>query len=270
MSNEHFLSAEQVHYAWDRAESPRLTIESGDVVVLETRDSADGYYSRTSTELDVARKGPLIGHPLTGPIQVRGAQPGDSLSIEVLSIAPRGGFGWTAIRPGKGLLPQAEFPQPFIALWELGSDGFARMRHREDIAIPIKPFPGIVGTAPRESGRHSTIPPRHNGGNMDIKHLTAGTTLFLPVFADGALLSIGDAHAAQGDGEVCITAIEMAATARVRVSVQSQATIQEPRFRTKGALLPCADSSYFATTAHGPDLFEASRQAIRYLIVELV
>jgi acetamidase/formamidase len=109
LRTEHQLSADQVHYAWDRDEVPRVRVNSGDVVVLETRDSADGFYNRTSTHADVARKAPLVGHPLTGPIYVTGAEPGDCLAIKVLAVVPRHGFGWTAIRPGKGLLPREEF-----------------------------------------------------------------------------------------------------------------------------------------------------------------
>jgi acetamidase/formamidase len=238
--------------------------------VLETRDSADGYFDRESTHADVARKGPLIGHPLTGPIYVNGAEPGDCLAIKVLAVVPRRGFGWTAIRPGSGLLPREEFPNPFIVVWEIESDGFARMRHRQDIAIPVAPFPGILGTAPRESGKHSTIPPRYCGGNMDIKHLVAGSTVYIPVFAPGALLSIGDAHAAQGDGEVCITAIEMAAQVRVQVDIIRARPIAEPRFRTPGSVRMASSRGAFATTSHGPDLYEASRRAVRYMIDHLV
>jgi acetamidase/formamidase len=270
LSIEHHLSAEHIHYAWDREEIPRARVDSGDIVILETRDSADGYYDRTSTHADVARKGPLIGHPLTGPIYVTGADAGDCLAIKVLAVVPRQGFGWTAIRPGSGLLPREEFPSPFIVVWEIESDGFARMRHRQNIAIPVAPFPGIIGTAPRELGRHSTIPPRYCGGNMDIKHLVEGSTVYIPVFAPGALLSIGDAHAAQGDGEVCITAIEMAAQVRVRVDIVRGRLIAEPQFRTPPALVSSRDRGCFATTSHGPDLFESSRQAVRYMIDHLV
>lgn len=270
MSIEHRLSADEVHYAWDREEVPRARVDSGDVVVLETRDSADGYFDRTSTHADVGRKGPLIGHPLTGPIYVNGAETGDCLAIKLLAVVPRQGFGWTAIRPGSGLLPREEFPNPFIVVWELESDGFARMRHRQDIAIPVAPFPGILGTAPRESGKHSTIPPRYCGGNMDIKHLVAGSTVYIPVFAPGALLSIGDAHAAQGDGEVCITAIEMAAQVRVQVDIIRARPIAEPRFRTPGSVRMASSRGAFVTTSHGPDLYEASRRAVRYMIDHLV
>jgi acetamidase/formamidase len=271
MPTEHRLDADLVHYAWDRAVAPRLTIDAGDTVVFETRDSSDRYYTNDSTHEDVGRKGPLQGHPLTGPVYVRNAAPGDCLVIEVLSVVPRGGFGWTAIRPGRGLLAAEEFPHHFLQLWDLSSGDVARMRQRSDIAIPIAPFPGIVGTALAAPGAHSTIPPRENGGNLDLKHLTPGATLYLPVSVPGALLSIGDAHAAQGDGEVCITAIEMSATVTARISLQARRAPREPCLRTSGPLAARTNTgAFFATTAHGTDLFECSRRAVRYLIEHLV
>jgi acetamidase/formamidase len=268
-SVEHHLDCETVHYAWDNAIPARIVADPGDIVVFETRDSADRYYNPDSTHEDVARKGPLKGHPLTGPVHVRGAQPGDTLVVEILGVA-KGTFGWTAIRPGRGLLPGTEFPNHFLQIWDLSDGRTARMRQRKDIAIPIEPFPGIVGTALREPGAHSTIPPRANGGNMDLKHLTHGTRLFLPVSVPGALLSIGDAHAAQGDGEVCITAIEMASIITVRIDLIVQKSIAEPQLRTAGPLCHHTNRGpYFATTSHGPDLHECARNAVRYMIEHL-
>lgn len=269
--NEHHLDCSTAHYAWDHSITPRLSVDPGDTVVFVTRDSSDQYYGIDSSHEDVARKGPLKGHPLTGPVYVRGAQPGDVLVVEIVDVIPGASFGWTAIRPGKGLLPAAEFPRHFLQIWDLSDGRIARMRHRNDIAIPIEPFPGIVGTALRWPGAHSTIPPRENGGNMDLKHLTRGAHLYLPVWVPGALLSIGDAHAAQGDGEVCVTAIEMSATVTVRLELQSQQAIEEPRLRTCGPL--CArtrDGPHFATMAHGPELHECAQRAVRYLVGHLV
>ncbi|MCC7413711.1 MAG: acetamidase/formamidase family protein [Gammaproteobacteria bacterium] len=260
-----------VHYAWDNAVAPRLTVDPGDTVCFDTRDSADGWYGPDSSDADVLAKGPLTGHPLTGPVRVRGAEPGDVLAVEVLAVEPRAGFGWTAIRPGRGLLPETEFAQAFLQIWTLGADGLARMRRREDIAVPVAAFPGILGTGLAERGAHSTIPPRHNGGNMDLKHLTAGSTLYLPVFVDGALFSVGDAHAAQGDGEVCVTAIEMAARVTLRLNLLPGDAIAEPRLRTPVAPgTHGAAGPYYATTAHGPDLYECAQRAVRYLIEHLV
>jgi acetamidase/formamidase len=271
MPTEHHLDATAVHYAWDRTIAPRLVVDAGDTVIFETRDSSDHYYNTDSSHEDVARKGALKGHPLTGPVLVRDAHPGDCLVVEVLEVTPRGGFGWTAIRPGRGLLSQEEFPQHYLQIWDLSGGQTARMPQRQDIAIPIDAFPGILGTALAIPGAHSTIPPRENGGNLDLKHLTPGAKLYLPVSVPGALLSAGDAHAAQGDGEVCITAVEMSATMTLRLDLQAGRAPHEPCLLTGGPL--CRNTNtrpYFATTAHGPDLFDCSRRAVRYLIEHIV
>jgi acetamidase/formamidase len=271
MPQSHYLDASEVHYTWDRNLSPRLVIDSGDSIVFETRDASDFYYTSQSTSSDVARQGPFSGHPLTGPVRMRDAVPGDVLAVEILSVNSSKGFAWTTVKPGRGLLPTEDFSEPFLQIWDLDDDGFARMRQRDDVAVPIAPFPGIMGTALSAPGAHSTMPPRENGGNMDIRHLCGGSTLFLPVWVEGALFSVGDAHAAQGDGEVCITAMEMAATVELRLSLQKGRNIAEPQFHTHGPLCPGYETSgYFVTTAQGPDLYANAQQALRYLIDHLV
>ncbi|MBI2155841.1 MAG: acetamidase/formamidase family protein [Candidatus Rokubacteria bacterium] len=269
MPRIHRLDAGQVHYEWNNALAPRLEIDPGDTVVFDTRDAADGYYSPASTHADVLARGPFRGHPLTGPVRVRGARPGDVLAVEILEVVPAASFGWTQIRPGRGLLPEAEFPKPFLQLWDLSDGTHARMGR--DIAVPIAPFPGVMGTALDAPGGHSTMPPRKNGGNMDIKQLTAGTTLYLPVWVDGALFSVGDAHAAQGDGEVCITAVEMMARATLRFGLEPGRRLAEPQLRTRGPIGAATQGGpCYATTAHGPDLFASAQQAVRYMIDHLV
>ncbi|MBI2492496.1 MAG: acetamidase/formamidase family protein [Candidatus Rokubacteria bacterium] len=269
MPRIHRLGAGQVHYEWNNALAPRLEIDPGDTVVFDTRDAADGYYSPASTHADVLARGPFRGHPLTGPVRVRGARPGDVLAVEILEVVPAASFGWTQIRPGRGLLPEAEFPKPFLQLWDLSDGTHARMGR--DIAVPIAPFPGVMGTALDAPGGHSTMPPRKNGGNMDIKQLTAGTTLYLPVWVDGALFSVGDAHAAQGDGEVCITAVEMMARATLRFGLEPGRRLAEPQLRTRGPIGAATQGGpCYATTAHGPDLFASAQQAVRYMIDHLV
>src|SRR5438552_5933472 len=167
MPTTHHLDRDTVHREWNNALSPRLTIDPGDTVVFDTRDAADRYYSRASTHADVLGRGPFRGHPLTGPVRVRGARPGDTLVVDVVEMRPGADFGWTAIRPGRGLLPEAEFPKPYLQIWDLADGTHARMGH--GIAVPIEPFPGVMGTALDEPGRHSTMPPRKNGGNIDRK-----------------------------------------------------------------------------------------------------
>jgi len=174
MPTTHKLDAQQVHHEWNNALAPRLTIDPGDTVVFDTRDASDHYYSRKSTHPDVLARGPFRGHPLTGPVSVRGAAPGDTLVIEIVDVRPALDFGWTAIRPGRGLLPESDFASPFLNIWDLDA-GVARMGKR--VAVPIEAFPGVMGVALEEPGGHSTMPPRRSGGNMDIRQLTSGATL---------------------------------------------------------------------------------------------
>ena len=110
MPTTHHLDRGTVHREWNNALTPRLTIDPGDSVIFDTRDAADGYYSPSSTSADVLGRGPFRGHPLTGPVSVRGAQRGDVLTVEIFDVKPAAAFGWTAIRPGRGLMPEAEFP----------------------------------------------------------------------------------------------------------------------------------------------------------------
>lgn len=264
---DHHLDDAQVHQEWNNALPPRLEIEPGDTVVFDCRDAANRYYTRTSTHEDVMARGPFRGHPLTGPVRVKGARPGDVLVVELLEVKPAD-FGWTAIRPGRGLLPEADFSKPYLQIWDLSDGSFARAG--DHIAVPLDPFPGVMGTALDLPGGHSTMPPRKNGGNMDVKHLVAGTTLSLPVWVDGALFSVGDAHAAQGDGEVCVTAVEMMGQVTVRFGLAPGRELKEPQFRTSKAFAGAADRGpCFVTTAHGPDLFASAQQAIRYMIDHL-
>jgi acetamidase/formamidase len=263
----HHLDAGQVQYEWNNAIPPRIEIDPGDTVVFETRDAADRFYSRASTHADVLARGPFRGHPLTGPVRVRGARPGDALVVEILEVKPAD-FGWTAIRPGRGLLPEADFAKPYLQIWDLADGTHARAGKR--LAVPLDPFPGVMGTALDLPGAHSTMPPRKNGGNMDIKQLTKGSTLYLPVWVDGALFSVGDGHAAQGDGEVCVTAVEMRAQVTLRFGLQPGRRLPEPQLRTTRPLATGTNTApWYATTAHGPDLFAAAQQAVRHMIHHL-
>jgi acetamidase/formamidase len=267
--NEHRLDHEQIHQEWNNGLAPRLTIDPGDTVVFDTRDAANLFYSKASTHEDVLRRGPFKGHPLTGPVAVRGARPGDTLVVEILDVQPALDWGWTAIRPGRGLLPESDFAKPFLHIWDLSDKRHARMGSK--VAVPIAPFPGVLGVALDEPGAHSTMPPRRAGGNMDIKQLIAGSTLWLPVLVEGALFSAGDAHAAQGDGEVCVTAVEMSGRITIRFGLQSGRRLAEPQLRTPVPPSHVTNrGTHFATTAHGPDLFASSQQAIRYMIDHMV
>jgi acetamidase/formamidase len=259
---EHRLDSEIVHYAWDRSIEPRLEVESGDIVTLEIRGGGDNYFHRHSTIEDLRRRPPMRGHPLTGPIRVHGARPGDALQVDILAVKPWD-WGYTLIVPGMGLL-QEDLPGPYLKIWEIGG---SQAQFSSRIAVPVEPFLGILGVAPPDPGPHPTMPPRRWGGNLDIKQLTVGATLWLPVGVDGALFSAGDAHAAQGDGEVCVTAIETGATATVRLSLVGDAQLAAPEFQTGGPLIPRTNARpWHATTGISDSPATAAREAVRGMI----
>ena len=258
----HHLPAEQLHFAWDNSLTPVLEIDPGDVVTFDTWDASGHFYTAESTSKDVDRRAqlPRRGHSLTGPVVVRGARPGNTLVIDILEVAPAK-WGYTAFGPGRGLLPN-DFARNYLRIWDLSDGQFGR--GVGDVRIPLAPFCGVMGVAPAEPGSHSTAPPRRVGGNMDVRQLTAGTRLYLPIEVEGALFSVGDAHAAQGDGEVCITAVEMDSTTRLRFSL-SETALHEPEIDLDRPPTTIG-GAYHGCTAHAPDLMEASQNAVRYLI----
>lgn len=271
MSKSYELDKDTVHYAWDNSIEPRLTIDPGDTVTFHTRDAADEVYSKDSDAEAIKARGPFRGHPLTGPVYIRGAAPGDILQVDIVAMELARDYGWTAIRPGRGLLPDTDYDGTYLQIWDLSDGKHARMLQRDDIAVPVAPFPGILGIALAEDGEHSTMPPRETGGNMDNKHLTVGSTLYIPVQVEGALFSTGDAHAAQGDGEVCVTAVETWSKLTLRFNLISDKHFQEPQLRTGGPLCQATNTGpYYATTANGPDLFANAQNATRYMIQHLM
>jgi acetamidase/formamidase len=258
------LRPDPPHYSWNNALAPRLEVRPGETVTFETRDAGDGHFGPTTTAADILTH-TFRGHPLTGPVFVQGAQPGDTLQVDVLEVTPAD-YGWTAVIPGLGLL-QDDFHEPHLRIWDLHDRQSARL---DDLArIPLDPFCGVMGVALAEPGEHTTMPPRRVGGNMDIKQLVAGSTLYLPVEVEGALFSVGDAHAAQGDGEVCVTAIEMGSTTTLRFDVRKDLHPPEPQFRTPGVRARGSAGSSYVTTAAHPDLMVASQQALRYMLDHL-
>ncbi len=283
------LSAEPEtgHNRWHPDIQPIMTVDPGDEVVLETRDALDGMITPDTTANDLSRIHMGRIHPLTGPIYVNGAEPGDLLEVQILDVVPQS-FGFTVIMPGFGIL-RDYFTNPFIAKWEI-SKGFATSHQIPKVRIPGAPFMGVMGVAPSrkllgtaqrreldllkrggmvlppsadgavpgdssiaQSGLR-TIPPRENGGNIDIRHLNAGTTVYFPVFEPGALFSTGDAHFAQGDCESCGTAIEVGATLVARLNIEKRGAKERqvcaPQFtRTNlGAPSLAAQGPFYATT----------------------
>jgi len=236
------------HNRWHPEIPPILRVDPGDEVILETRDALDGQLTPDSTSEDVARANLNLVHPLTGPVYVNGSEPGDLLEMKILEVVPST-FGFTCQIPGFSFLRDV-FTEPFLVRWRI-ADGFAESPDLPRVRISGAPFPGTIGLAPsldlmksivrREKELQDrggavlppepadavpggtigdealrTVPPRETGGNVDIKQLCAGTTLLLPVSVEGALFSVGDAHFAQGDGEVCGTAIEMQSVFRAQ------------------------------------------------------
>jgi len=240
------------HNRWHPEIPPAVSCDPGDEVVLATRDAFDGQMGPSATLETVAAPNLNVVHPLTGPVYVNGAEPGDLLEVEVLEVEPDR-YGYTVQVPGFGFL-RDEFPDPFMVRWR-NADGWATSDDLPGVRIPGAPFMGTIGLAPdrrllqattaREQAALDrggfvlppdptdavpadpaiagealrTIPPRETAGNVDIKQLSAGARLLIPVYAAGGLFSAGDAHFAQGDCETCGTAIEMRATLHVRFAV---------------------------------------------------
>lgn len=260
------IGRDQWHLHWDRSIPPVARMASGETVDFDLADAACGQIEPASTveairTLDFSRV-----DQVNGPLFVEGALPGDTLEVEIVALETAN-WGWTAVIPGFGLLAE-EFTEPRLKISPI-VDGMVRFA--PGINIPAEPFCGEIGLAPGTFDALSTIPPYRHGGNLDTKHLTAGTKLYLPVEAEGALFSIGDGHAAQGDGEVCGTAIETPMHATVRLTVHKDYPVSEPEFLTAGPLtLRTNTAAYYAVDGIAPDLREASQKAIRHMIGHLV
>jgi acetamidase/formamidase len=257
------ISRDRHHLAWDPAIPAIETVESGAEIEFDILDASCGQLTPTSTAADLLTMDMDRVDQVNGPIAVEGARTGDVLQVDLLDFQPAD-WGWTATFPDFGLLAD-DFPDPVYHITAVPPVG-ERAEFLPGIRVPIAPFCGELGVAPK-SGPLSTIPPDLHGGNMDTRHLTAGATLFLPVFHDGARFSIGDGHAAQGDGEVCGTAIETPMRARVRLTVRKDFALSAPEFITAAG--PAAETPVgrrYATDGIGPDLLEASRDAVRRMI----
>ncbi len=264
----HQVGADRTHTAWDNSIEPVLEVESGSTVELEVTDASGGQLGRDSTVDDVAVLDFSRVNPVTGPVFVKGAAPGDVLEVEILSLRPRD-WGWTALIPGFGLLAD-EFPDPWLQVSTVDADT-GRVAFLDDVSLPFEPFPGTIGVAPAEPGEHSIVPPTQWGGNLDIKHLRVGTRLLLPVGVDGALFSVGDTHAAMGDGEVCGTAVEAPMDIAVRLEVRRDVSISAPQYVVAaGELARTEAGGYHVCTGVAPDLMEATRDATRAAIQHIV
>jgi formamidase len=290
-----------MHNRWHPDLEPIAEVAVGEEIRLEAEDGLDGQLTRESSHADAGTLDLGLGHPLTGPVYVNGAKPGDLLEVELLAYETDD-FGTTAVIPGFGYLADL-FPDPYLVKWEI-ADGLARSEELPGVAVPEDTFAGVIGVAPsrerlevlrrreeslRDRGQPvaesmperakpagamnglRTIPPREIGGNLDVRQLVAGSTLWLPVDMPGALFSVGDLHFAQGDGEVCGTAIEVAGAVTVRFGlVEGGANrARYPTFETPGH----SARHSFATTGIpvevGMDLNAAAREALLEMIDHL-
>ncbi|KAH8111578.1 Formamidase [Phellopilus nigrolimitatus] len=263
----HSVKRSQSHLAWDNSIPPILHVASGDTVTFDCLDASNGQIGASSTHAAI---GELVFSQLdqvNGPVHVASAEPGDTLQVDVLGIETAD-WGWTALIPGFGLLSD-EYIQPQLKIWTINKeDGYAWFDEDKGIKIPIRPFAGEMGVARGIKGAFSTIPPYNTGGNIDTRHVNVGSTLYLPIEAPGALFSIGDGHAAQGDGEVCGTAIETPIKVAVRLTVlKDKPYVKTPHFRTHVGKE--SGDEYYCTTGVGPDIREAARDAVRHMIAYL-
>ena len=256
---EYFLTAEQTHNKFSSAIPAVIKVPSGAVIEVYTKEASDEQITATSTVEDVVNLKSEPIHPLTGPVYVEGAKPGDILAVKLHKIE-LGEYGWQAIVPGFGFLAD-EFSEAELKIFELGKNKRA-VKFGGKISVPLKPFAGVMGVAPATDEMLLTGPPRANGGNMDDPSMVEGTTVYFPVFVEGALFSIGDAHATQGLGEVCGTAIEVPVRIVYEVTVlKGRRKIKEPQYET---------DEYYAVTGFGKTIDEAAKKATRYMIDYLV
>jgi acetamidase/formamidase len=262
---DYTIHGDKCHYGWDRSIEPALKVTPGSVVEIEAVDAGGGQITAESTLEDVKNIDFERVNPVTGPVYVDGTGPGDALKVTIMSLKASG-WGWSAVIPGFGLLAD-QFDEPALYIWEYDAQTLAPASYLKGAKVPLKPFPGTIGVAPAPSGAHSVVNPRSVGGNMDTRDLSAGTVLYLPVEVPGALFSLGDAHAAQGDGEVCGTAIESPMQVTVKLEVEKGMQLRFPRFSTPGPVSRHLDEKgYEVTTGIGPDLMESARAAVSDMV----
>jgi acetamidase/formamidase len=251
------ITADKNHDKFSNAIPYQLRIPDGSVVEAFTLEATGGQLNIKSTMEDFEKVDMDKVHTLTGPIYVEGAQAGDVLAVEILDLEP-GDWGWTGMGPDFGFLA-GEWETHGFKTFALDKES-NRVNFSENISIPLKPFLGVIGVAPPTEEMLVTFPPRSNGGNMDDPNMVKGTTVYLPVFVEGALLSVGDSHAVQGLGEVVGTAVECDMRALLRISVIKDRKIAEPQYET---------DAYYATTGYGTTIDEAAKKATKYMITHI-
>jgi acetamidase/formamidase len=251
---------------WNRDYPPVLTVAPGDTVSMAMKDSSDGQVRPDMTPAEFAAIDKTRIHALTGPVAIDGAEPGDALEIEILDYRHEG-WAWTSLFPGMGALGD-EFSEAYLHVWKLGE---TQTRTIPGVTLDLHPFCGIIGVQRAEAGEFRTRAPGKFGGNMDVRHLGAGARLWLPVAVPGAGFCAGDAHAAQGDGEVGINAMEAPMTATFRLQLHKRRALDGPYALALPALLP---SRYLSKPFHvfiesHEDPREAARAAVRKAVAFL-
>src|SRR5258705_4420241 len=279
MANHRLDAApETVHWGYfDARLKPLISVASGDTVTISTvsgmasqMPGAPYVIPKALTAIQQSVPQKLPGHICTGPVAVKGAKAGQVLEVRIKDIQFHYDWGYNMIRPLAGALPD-DFDTPTLIHIPLDKQKNTG-RLPWGLELRLAPFFGVMAVAPPPAwGMVSTLPPRRNGGNLDNKELVKGTTLYLPIHHDGALFSVGDGHGAQGDGEVCVTAVEMRAQVTLRFGLQRGRHLPEPQLRTTRRLAAGTNTGpWFATTAHGPDLFASSQRAVLHMIDHLV
>ena len=252
-----YLSSDKVHSRWNNDLKPVLTISAGDTVSIETRDTSDNQIHPGFTMGDVGKVDTDRIHPLTGPIYIEGAEPGDTLVISIGTITPAH-WGFNIVPPGGkgfGFLSEKSYEASIRFMDIDNTKGIVKFS--ESIQIPLNPFLGVMGVAPRNKGEIRTLTPGAHGGNLDLKELKEGTQLFLPVFVKGALFSAGDCHATQGDGEITGAAVECAGKAVLTFSVIKGTNETFPRAET---------ATHYVTLGFEEDLTDAAKKATERMV----
>jgi acetamidase/formamidase len=248
----------RLHPHWDNSLEPACTVADGAVLTMGCPDASNGLLGPNSTAEDIAKIDFTRLDPLCGPIHVEGAEPGDTLQVDVLDVE-LAAWGWTGLLKGFGLLAD-EFPQSYYRSFDL-------TRGKVDIfgmPFALQPMMGVLGVAPAAAGSFPSITPTNAGGNIDVRYLGPGSTIYLPVLHPGALLSGGDGHALQGEGEISGTAIEAPMTATLRVKLHKRQPLVAPVIDFSTARY--GETEYRDFLGIGPDLFQAARDATRYAV----
>ncbi len=257
----HCATCGSLHPHWNRCVPPALVVASGDTFALVSPDASNGLLNKSSTAADIATVDFRQLDPLCGPVFVEGAEPGDALKIEILDL-DLASWGWTGLLPDFGLLSD-EFPEPYFRSFDLEAEFVQIFGER----FALRPMLGVLGVAPAQDGDFPSIAPTIAGGNIDVRYMTRGATLYLPVFNTGALISGGDGHALQGEGEISGTAIEAGMSATLKVEVIKGRRL--PRPFADISTRNYGETEYRDFLGIGPNLFAAARDATLFAVEEL-